>query len=318
MKTFLAFLISFLTLSALSADINETNIPIATVPATTPNDYVRVLTNASPNIAAAKTRLLKIGDLLSLRGTDVWTNDGSNTKLNDTNTSLLLELPLLDFGTCEEHKYYPVTSDFQIANKMRTYNAGSSNLWLETLAVINSTKGYGGDKTMTGNGNGGLFAIYGTMSPETTNMPNTEQGVAVIGEAAAYSSMLVGVSGISHQLNSPIVLTYSTNVGVFGLSYTHAPLQNVMAGGYFSVQLTTPILSPQVENAVLLVDSTSSGYPLIIARTNNGTTVFKVSSSGEMYSRATNFILGCTDGIGSWYVGILPDGTITTRTNTSP
>lgn len=65
MKTILGFLF-LLCLSVWCADINETNIPIATAAGTTTNDYVRVLTNASVSLANGKTRLLKIGDLLSL------------------------------------------------------------------------------------------------------------------------------------------------------------------------------------------------------------------------------------------------------------
>lgn len=78
MKPFFAFLICLVGSVILAADINETNIPIATAGGTKTTDYVRVLTNASPNIADSKTRLLKIGDLLSLGGggSQVWTNDG--------------------------------------------------------------------------------------------------------------------------------------------------------------------------------------------------------------------------------------------------
>lgn len=81
MKTLIGLLAWLLPMAGFCADINETNIPIATAGGTKTTDYVRVLTNASPNIADAKTRLLSIGDLLSKGGSQVWTNDGRATWL---------------------------------------------------------------------------------------------------------------------------------------------------------------------------------------------------------------------------------------------
>lgn len=78
MKTIIALLLS--CVSAISASVNITNETKATSVST--NDYVLGLTNTSISLANGKTRLLKVGDLLSLvppsgGGQQPWTNDGT-------------------------------------------------------------------------------------------------------------------------------------------------------------------------------------------------------------------------------------------------
>lgn len=81
MKTLFGFLFSLLALTGFAADVNETNIPVATYLA--PTDYVRVLTNGAAGLANAKTRIAPISLLPSAGGAQVWTNDnGTNVPVS--------------------------------------------------------------------------------------------------------------------------------------------------------------------------------------------------------------------------------------------
>jgi hypothetical protein len=120
----------------------------------------------------------------------------------------------------------------------------------------------------------GNNAIYGLSAAPNTNTV----AVGVIGAVdPAKFNYSIGVEGIVEVATSHAA---STNFGVVASADLPASDASRKTMPLFARAFRTA--SPDVpvaENAILLLDSYDTGYPLIIARTNNGTTAFKVEAA---------------------------------------
>lgn len=153
----------------------------------------------------------------------------------------------------------------------------------------------------TVDGPGLLFLDAGAMAIE--GFVAKTSGSLIAGEAAGL--MGAGIGDYSLQYGA-IGMTYArvhsggTNVGVAGISLRYG-IANVPIGGYFSVAVDDS-QQPNLESSSLLVDNWTTGTPLIIARTNNGTfKAFEVH--GTKTTNATPLdVLGLTTLYGNWRV----------------
>jgi hypothetical protein len=131
----------------------------------------------------------------------------------------------------------------------------------------------------------GNNAIYGLSAAPNTNTV----AVGVIGAVdPAKFNYSIGVEGIVEVATSHAA---STNFGVVASADLPASDASRKTMPLFARAFRTA--SPDVpvaENAILLLDSYDTGYPLIIARTNNGTTAFKVEAASGYAGGGTLFL----------------------------
>jgi hypothetical protein len=131
----------------------------------------------------------------------------------------------------------------------------------------------------------GNNAIYGLSAAPNTNTV----AVGVIGAVdPAKFNYSIGVEGIVEVATSHAA---STNFGVVASADLPASDASRKTMPLFARAFRTA--SPDVpvaENAILLLDSYDTGYPLIIARTNNGTTAFKVVAASGYAGGGTLFL----------------------------
>jgi hypothetical protein len=102
------------------------------------------------------------------------------------------------------------------------------------------------------------------------------EAAGVCGVAVASYTTTIGVVGLSvGNLNS------QTNIGVAGHAMGYDS-SGVRVGGFFQTSLSSGIVSSTKETATLLLDNRDSRDSLIVGRTNNGSTVFKVDTFGAV------------------------------------
>lgn len=124
-------------------------------------------------------------------------------------------------------------------------------------------------------GNNAIYAI--SASPETNTV-----AVGIIGTVdPAQYNYSIGVEGVIEVSGNH---ASSTNFGVVASVLTPSSPASQKSAALYARVLSPNQAStnnePVMENAVALLESYDSDYPLIIGRTNNGTTTFKVLANG--------------------------------------
>lgn len=117
-------------------------------------------------------------------------------------------------------------------------------------------------------GNDTASAVYGQADGGTGS---TNGACGINGYATGRAGLLVGMVGEADPSASG-----STNVGIVGNVITDAA--GTLVGGFF--EISDGGADPIIEPAVLLLDHRFGTNDLLIARTNNGTTVAKLTASG--------------------------------------
>jgi hypothetical protein len=124
---------------------------------------------------------------------------------------------------------------------------------------------------------GAVRAIYGAggvVGGRGMGNPTSGQSVGLYGDgfgSTVDQTLSYGVVGSARGT--------STNVGVAATAIWQDP--NNVVGAYTEVVISA-LGDPVFENAVQLLDNRTTGVPLLIGRTNNGTTVFRVSGVGDI------------------------------------
>jgi hypothetical protein len=170
-----------------------------------------------------------------------------------------------------------------VLNSQTNLNVAVSNITASQMTVSAGT-----------NSHNALIAYYQPQAPPGGAKAIYWGGtsVALAGEGGASSGESVGVLGVT-DFSANDVLNYGvvgltpvagksgqTNVAVAGST---DQASSIAVGGYFEIasgyiNRTNPVF----ESSVLLLDNRDSGLPLITARTNNGTTVFKLNADGSL------------------------------------
>lgn len=249
-------------------------------------------------------------NLPSTSSAQVWTNDTGVAKLASSaisNASLVV-IPA-DYG-------YGVNI---IANPTNGNSSGGLNVSYNTQGTVVPAIGGGAaiqaidallDAPTSGDGmtyfGAGGVSVLGVAS--SNDASNTNGTVGVFGFASGRAGRLYGVVGES--LPS---LANSTNIGVIGNTVSSGKA-GIYVGGYFETPNT--IIGdgsddPNFENSVLLLDSRDSGLSLITARTNNGTTVFKVANTGNVIS--SGIFYGDGSGLTNLNVQTVPNLNVTSN-----
>ncbi len=120
------------------------------------------------------------------------------------------------------------------------------------------------------------IGVWGTSGSSTTN----GTGIGLSGLALGRNNVNVGTTGIA--LNDETSVTNTVITGLHGgvVTYSSPGIYNSIIGEVLADETVDANLVR--ENSALLLDTRGSNFPLIIARTNNGTTVFKVAASGAV------------------------------------
>lgn len=233
--------------------------------------------------------------LKSVGGDTLWTNNGYITQLvNQTNaiansdgsskftSSLANGSGFTYYGTSEDN--FP---SFNLS-LMSQKSSGTSAFGRVTMTP---DTGFGSDdingflfKSQLPNDTGhnalnfdsGTFTLIGQASGSGTGA-----AVGVIGVSTGDNNVNYGVTGWASAFKNP-----STNIAVAGSSFAFDDLNIVAVGGYFEARHQNTLDDPIYEKSILLIDNQDSGYPLITARTNNGTVVFQVTDTG--LTKSTN------------------------------
>lgn len=126
------------------------------------------------------------------------------------------------------------------------------------------------------NANNVLYDNNGTVGVKGSASANGDgQSVGVLGQASSIGNLSYGIVGLANTFPG-------TNVGVAGVGFVNP---GKYIGGYF--ETPDALVDPVYENAVILADSRALGAPLLIGRTNNGSTVFRLESNGDIKQSGT-------------------------------
>jgi len=115
--------------------------------------------------------------------------------------------------------------------------------------------------------NQGSYSLVGDCYPPDW----TSEGIGVFGVGEGATHLQIGVAGFTDAGYNGGTLVGQTNVGVMG-SPGRNGTSTIAVGGYFEIGqgYSTPS-EPLFIPSCLLLDNRSSGFPLLIGRTNNGT-----------------------------------------------
>src|SRR6266542_3491947 len=134
--------------------------------------------------------------------------------------------------------------------------------------------------------NNSLSVFYdegGTYGSRSIALIPPDAGSPTNAESAGLLGLSIGAGFINYGLvgqATPALFDGRTNVGVAGVAIPYGS-SGIYVGGFFAVAADDS-QRPLYENAALLVDTLNQGGPLIVARTNNGTTVFKMDGVGDL------------------------------------
>ncbi len=122
-------------------------------------------------------------------------------------------------------------------------------------------------------GSSGIRSYVNNTDPLALSGAN--EGAGVVGAAFGQYAIQYGIVG-----NAEASVNGQTNVGV-GATSEMLGSSGVFVGGYFAIT-TDDSVNPQFEDGALLLDNWDTGKPLLVARTNNATTVFRVDGVGDL------------------------------------
>lgn len=122
----------------------------------------------------------------------------------------------------------------------------------------------------------GTIGVLGNGGPQSGTLTNG-LAVGVYGYANGSPKIDIGIAGYSAS-----AFPNQSVVGVAGSGLS--AVAGTVTGAYFETRNATG--NPSLESATLLLDNTTTGVPLIVGRTNNGTTVFQVLANGSITNAA--------------------------------
>lgn len=148
------------------------------------------------------------------------------------------------------------------------------------LAVYNDAPIHTADTNVDLSSASSTIGVLGNGGPQELSVQNGS-GIGVYGYAQGSPKVNIGVAGWSQDafdLQSLIGLAGSVTVQHSGSTYT---------GGYLETRSTSGNM--KLESSVLILEAATTGAPLLIGRTNDGTHVFTVANDGSTFSASTNF-----------------------------
>lgn len=213
-----------------------------------------------------------------------WTN-GALLVVGTNNTAGLISLPrlgILNYGSAQDRANNDILTEAPWVVRQVRMDHGSFDTNMSIAFQVRNDQGVNWDNGTYG---GLLYAGYGSYGVDVNSFGGTGtngESVAVLGYGSSSSIVNYGLIGIAESNENG-----QTNVAG---AFTSVTLGNsgVYDGLYVETTADENTPRPNYENSVLLLDSRTTGFPLITARTNNGSTVFQVQSSGTLSAVYTN------------------------------